>query len=192
MAKLKLTQSRVSEATCPSNKKRADWFDTDCKGLVLEARITGGKTFHLRYQDSRGRTRQLSLADANDVTLSQARALADKARNQIAMGEDPKEQRAIAKAVPTFAAFIEERYLPYVKGYKKSWDSDQSYLSNHVLPAFGKKYMDEVTKQEVISFHHGIRAKGYAEGTANRILILLRYAFNLAVKWGDVPLVVEG
>ena len=198
MAKVKLTQSRVSEATCPSNKKRADWFDTDCKGLVLEARITGGKTFHLRYQDSRGRTRQLSLADANDVTLSQARALADKARNQIAMGEDPKEQRAIAKAVPTFAAFIEERYLPYVKGYKKSWDSDQSYLSNHVLPAFGKKYMDEVTKQEVISFHHGIRAKGYAEGTANRILILLRYAFNLAVKWGiagvrvnptkDVPL----
>jgi len=198
MAKLKLTQSRVNEATCPSNKKRADWFDTDCKGLVLEARITGGKTFHLRYQDSRGRTRQLSLADANDVTLSQARILADKARNQIAMGEDPKEQRAIAKAVPTFASFIEERYLPYVKGYKKSWDSDQSYLSNHVLPAFGKKYMDEVTKQEVISFHHGIRAKGYAEGTANRILILLRYAFNLADKWGiagvrvnptkDVPL----
>ena len=198
MAKLKLTQSRVNEATCPSNKKRADWFDTECKGLVLEARITGGKTFHLRYQDSRGRTRQLSLADANDVTLSQARSLADKARNQIAMGEDPKEQRAIAKAVPTFAAFIEERYLPYVKGYKKSWDSDQSYLSNHVLPAFGKKYMDEVTKQEVISFHHGIRAKGYAEGTANRILILLRYAFNLADKWGiagvrvnptkDVPL----
>lgn len=198
MAKLKLTQSRVNEATCPSDKKRADWFDTDCKGLVLEARITGGKTFHLRYQDSRGRTRQLSLADANDVTLSQARTLADKARNQIAMGEDPKEQRVIAKAVPTFAAFIEERYMPYVKGYKKSWDSDQSYLSNHVLPAFGKKYMDEVTKQEVISFHHGIRAKGYAEGTANRILILLRYAFNLAVKWGiagvkvnptkDVPL----
>lgn len=198
MAKLKLTQSRVNEATCPSDKKRADWFDTDCKGLVLEARITGGKTFHLRYQDSRGRTRQLSLADANDVTLSQARTLADKARNQIAMGEDPKEQRVIAKAVPTFAAFIEERYMPYVKGYKKSWDSDQSYLSNHVLPAFGKKYMDEITKQEVITFHHGIRAKGYAEGTANRILILLRYAFNLADKWGiagvkvnptkDVPL----
>ena len=198
MAKLKLTQSRVNEATCPSDKKRADWFNTDCKGLVLEARITGGKTFHLRYQDSRGPTRQRSLADANDVTLSQARSLADKARNQIAMGEDPKEQRATAKALPTFAAFIEERYLPYVKGYKKSWDSDQSYLSNHVLPAFGKKYMDEVTKQEVISFHHGIRAKGYAEGTANRILILLRYAFNLADKWGiagvrvnptkDVPL----
>lgn len=126
MAKLKLTQSRVNEATCPSDKKRADWFDTDCKGLVLEARITGGKTFHLRYQDSRGRTRQMSLADANDVTLSQARSLADKARNQIAMGEDPKEQRATAKALPTFAAFIEERYLPYVKGYKKSWDQPRS------------------------------------------------------------------
>jgi integrase len=186
MAKLKLTQTRVNDATCPLDKKRADWFDTDCKGLVLEARITGGKTYHLRYQDSRGHTRQLSLADARDVTLTQARALADKARNQVAMGEDPKEDKKTAKSVPTFASFIEERYLPYVKGYKKSWDSDDSYLRNHILPAFGKKYMDEVRNQDVIAFHHGVRAKGYAVGTANRMLILLRYAFNLAVKW-DIP-----
>jgi len=186
MAKLKLTQSRVNEATCPSDKKRADWFDTDCKGLVLEARITGGKTFHLRYQDSRGRTRQLILADANDVTLSQARLLADKARNQIAMGEDPKEQRATAKAVPTFADFIADQYMPYIKSYKRSWDTDVSLLKNHLLPRFGKRYMDEITRQDIVKMHADRKASGAAAGSANRLLIMMRYIFNLALKW-EVP-----
>ena len=35
----------------------------------------------------------------------------------------------------------------------------------------------------MIAFHHGMRAKGYAVGTCNRCLILLRYAMNLAVRW---------
>ena len=43
-----------------------------------------------------------------------------------------------------------------------------------------------VSKHDVIAFHHGIRAKGKAVGTANRCLIMLRYALNLAVRW-EIP-----
>jgi integrase len=153
---------------------------------VLEIRASGGKTYYLRYQDSRSKTRQLKLADVRDVTLSQARTLADKARNKIAIGIDPAAEKATQRSVPTFEAFMVERYMPFVKGYKKSWDSDDSYLRNHLLPAFGKKYLDEITKHDVIAFHHGMKAKGYAEGTANRCLILLRYAMGLAVRW-EIP-----
>jgi integrase len=81
---------------------------------------------------------------------------------------------------------MSERYMPYVKGYKKSWNSDDSYLRNHLLPAFGKKHLDDISKRDVIDFHHGIRAKGKAVGTANRCLIMLRYALNLAVRW-EIP-----
>jgi integrase len=183
MPKLKLNQSRVTSATCPFDKKRVDWFDTDCKGLVLEVRIAGGKTYYLRYQDASGRTRQLRLADAKDVTLPQAKALADKARNQVAMGADPHEQRRLSKAVPTFTTFMAERYMPFVKGYKRSWKSDDSYLRNHLLPAFGKQRLDEITKHDVIALHHGMRARGLALGTANRCLVMLRYAMNLALRW---------
>ena len=42
------------------------------------------------------------------------------------------------RAVPTFADFMAERYMPFVKGYKRSWMSDDSYLRNHLLPALGK------------------------------------------------------
>ena len=104
----------------------------------------------------------------------------------IALGQDPDEQRRILRQVPTFAEFMADRYMPFVKGYKRSWASDDSYLRNQLLPIFGKKHLDEITKHDVIALHHGMRAKGYALGTCNRCLILLRYALNLAVRW-EIP-----
>jgi integrase len=186
MAQQHLTPSVVNQAICPSDKKKLDLFDTQTKGLVLEVRESGGKTYYLRYQDHRGKTRQLRLAAAQDVTLPQARTLADKARNRIAMGNDPSEKKTELRSTPTFTEFITDRYMPYAKGYKKSWNTDDSYLRNHLLPALGKKHLDEITKHDVIAFHHGMRSKDYALGTCNRCLILLRYAMNLAVRW-EIP-----
>ena len=80
------------------------------------------------------------------------------------MGQDPSEAKAELRLVPTFATFMTERYMPYVREYKRSWQCDDSLLRNHLLPALGKKYLDEITKQDVIAFHHGLRAKGKAPG----------------------------
>lgn len=186
MAKALLTPQFVKNATCTQDKKKDDFFDTDCKGLLLEVRVSGGKTWYLRYLDERGKTRQFKLADECDVSLAQARKLADKLRGQIALGIDPAAEKATLRTVPTFANFMADRYMPFVKGYKRSWMSDDSYLRNHLLPALGKKHLDEITKHDVILFHHGMRAKSYAAGTCNRCLILLRYAMNLAVRW-EIP-----
>jgi integrase len=72
--------------------------------------------------------------------------------------------------------------MPFVKGYKKSWDSDDSYLRNHLLPKFGALHLDEIKQEAVISWHHGMRDK-YALATCNRMVILMRYMYNLAKKW---------
>jgi integrase len=186
MPKLSLTPSLVSNAICPAEAKRVDFFDTSTKGLVLEVRKSGGKTYYLRYQNQRGKTRQLRLADAKDVTLSQARTLADKARNKIAMGEDPCDDKALLRQVPTFGQFIEDQYLPFVKNYKRSWDTDVSLLKNHLLPRFANKHLDAITRQDIVKMHHERRASGAAPGTANRLLIAMRYIFNLALRW-EVP-----
>jgi integrase len=186
MPTVELTPQVVKAATCPLGQRKIDFHDSYCKGLLLEVRVSGGKTYSLTYTNDRGSRRQLKLSDERDITLTQARALADKRRNQIALGIDPATEKAILRTVPTFANFMAERYMPFVKGYKRSWISDDSYLRNHLLPAFGNKYLDEITKHDVIAFHHGMKAKGYAAGTCNRCLILLRYAMNLAVRW-EVP-----
>ena len=183
MPSILLTSAIVKNIICAPEKQKEDLFDTNCKGLLLEVRHTGGRTFYLRYSDHRGKQRQYRIGDAAAIPLAQARQKATELRGQIALGNDPSAQKAVLRAVPTFSDFIAERYLPFVKGYKKSWSSDDSYLRNHLLPAFGKKHLDQITKHDVIALHHGMRAKGYALGTANRCLILLRYAMNLAVRW---------
>jgi len=184
--KLLLTPSNVDSTQCPNNAKKIDLFDTKTRGLLLEIRASGGRTYYLRYRDSRGITRQLRLANEKDVSLSQARTLADKARNRIAMGEDPGANKATLRLVPTFAQFIEDQYLPHVRSYKKSWETDVSLLKNHLLPRFGTRHMDQISRQDIVKMHADRRASGAAPGSANRLLIMMRYIFNLALRW-EVP-----
>lgn len=182
MPKISLTVSLVKKSNCPIGKAKCDLFDTICKGLLLEIRSSGNKTYYLRYTDSRGKIRQFKLADERDVSLAQARRLADKSRAVIAMGEDPFAKKTALKAVPTLAMFINESYLPYVQTYKRSWTTDKSLIKNHIMPNFGHFYMDELAKKDIILFinKHLLTHK---PGSVNRVIILLRYIYNLSIRW---------
>nr|WP_176704556.1 site-specific integrase [Pseudomonas sp.]QDK64882.1 site-specific integrase/recombinase [Pseudomonas sp.] len=173
----------VRTAVCPEGKSKVDYYDTAITGFILEVRASGGKTFHLRYRDPHGKQRQHKIGDSKSLSFDKARQAAQVLRSRVVLGESPAEERKIKRAIPTVAEFAEERYMPFVKGYKKSWDSDDSYLRNHVLPRFGSHHLDQVSQQEVVEFHHAMRAKGYALATCNRMLVLMRYMFNLAKKW---------
>lgn len=186
MTKLAMTPAWVKTTSCPKEKRRIDHFDSKTKGLLLEVRPTGGKTYYLRYTDTRGKTRQYKLADERDITLSQARQLAETMRNKIAMGHDPLGAKTVLKATPTVDQFFKERYLPYAKGYKRSWKTDESLYRNHIGPRIGKKPLDEVRKEDVIKLLHSRKAEGAAVGSANRLVVLTCYMFNMAIKW-EVP-----
>ena len=181
------TQAQAIKFLNADGGVRKSICDAQNKGLQLERLSLGKGRWRLRYVNpNRGRRQCLTLGDAPAITLAQARELALQNRGQLAMGSDPKAQRKEAAETPTFAEFIEQRYLPFVKGYKKAWNSDVSYLNNQILPVLGKKYLDEITKKDIIDFHHGLKAKGYKPGTCNRSLVLIRYAFNLAIRW-EIP-----
>ena len=186
MAQISLTQQYVNTAKCPVDQSKQEITDLACKGLVLEARKSGGKTYYLRYTNDRGKQRQYRIGNATVLLLGQARTKCRTTLNQIAIGQDPCEVKAQTRLVPTFASFIEDQYLPYVKSYKRSWDTDVSLLKNHLLPRFSAKYMDEITRQDIVKMHSERKASGAAAGSANRLLIMMRYIFNLAVRW-EVP-----
>ena len=186
MAKVLLTSTFVKSATCPEDHSRIEYFDTATKGFSLEVRTSGGRTYYRRYRDSRGRLRQVKLGDARELSLSDARTLALRIGRDVALGEDPLERKRKAKSVPTFAEFIEQQYTPYIKTYKRSWADDVGLLRNHLLPRLGKLHLDEITRQDIQKLHHDRRAAGAAPGSCNRLLILARYAFNLALRW-EVP-----
>jgi integrase len=101
------------------------------------------------------------------------------------MGEDIDESQKALKQVPTVSDFIHAVYLPFIEGYKKSWKSDRGLLKNHIEPIWGKKYLDQITRSDLIALMAEHR-KTHAPGSCNRLLILLRYMFNVALRSGDL------
>ncbi len=183
MAQISLNQQLVNNCACPVGQSKQEITDKGCAGLILEVRRSGGKTYYLRYTNHRGKQRQYRIGNATVLTLNQARLKARSALNRVAMGEDPSEQRQEARNVPTFAQFIEEQYMPFVQTYKRSVGTDVSLLKNHLLPRFGKRHLDEITRADIQKILADRMAQGAAPGSANRLLIMLRFIFNLALKW---------
>ena len=185
MPKLRLTPQLVKSAVCEQGKRKTLFFDSDCKGLVVEVRSTQTATYYLRYPSARGGTRLLKLGDVRDLSLAQARQKADKYRSMIAMGEDPAEDKALLRQVPTVNNFIHDSYLPFVESYKRSWKCDKGLQRKHIEPVWGKWPLDQISKTDVITLFAKHRTT-HAPGSCNRLLILLRYMFSLAKKW-DIP-----
>lgn len=177
-----LSAAFVSGATCPTGKAKENYYDTAITGFILEVRANGGKTLALRYRDPHGKLRQHKIGDAKSITFEKARQAAEKLRSRVVLGQDPSEERKTKRAVPTLAEFSRDRYLPFVKGYKRSWECDDSLLRNHILPKFGACHLDEIRSEAVVDFYHGMVRAGYAQGTANRVLILFKYLYACAKK----------
>ena len=179
-----LTSQFVRAATCPGGRAKVDFFDTDQKGFLLEVRSSGGKTFYQRYVDARGRQRQFKLGPANVLSLEQARRLGRSALAETLLGTDPQARRHELRSIPTLNELVRDRYRAHAQASKRSWITDETNLRLHILPALGRLALDEITGERVAGLINDMRARGYAGGTTNRVLVLLRYIFNLARKWG--------
>lgn len=184
MSRIELTKSFVKQCKCPDEKKKFDFFDILQAGFLLEVRQSGGKTFYQRFTDERGRTRQLKIGSADFLTVRAARSLAKTAVAQMLIGTNPQERRRILRTIPTLGEFVASRYLPYIKLYKRSWRTDETILRLHVLPALRGLQLDEVAPELITEVLTSLREKGYSTGTTNRVVIVLRHLFNLALKWG--------
>ena len=190
MPKAALTRSFVERATCNPGRAKVDYFDSDQRGFMLEVRQSGGKTFYQRYTDERGRERQYKIGPADAITLDQARKKARVVLAQAVLGDDPQARRRELREIPTLAELVRDRYLPHVQAYKRSWKTDEAVFRVHILPVLGARHLDEITGDAVADLMQRMRDKGYASGTINRVLIIIRFIFNLARKW-KIPGVKE-
>jgi integrase len=183
MPKVQLTSGFVRAASCPMGRPKIDFFDVSQRGLMLEVRASGGKTYYQRYTDDHGRERQFKIGPADAITLEQARRRARTILAHAVLGDDPQARRRELRATPAIAAFVAERYLPHAKSYKRSWQTDETMLRIHILPAIGHLAADEVTTEAISELLENMRAAGYSSGTTNRALVLVRYLYNLGRKW---------
>ena len=136
----------------------------------------------MRYLDSDGIQQQYKIGDAKVIKTADARKFAAKLITKVMAGENPQAERMKSKECPTFEEFVAERYIPYIKTYKRSVETDVSVLKNHLLPEFGKLRLNRISKGDLETYKLE-KADFYAPGTVNRHLVLLRFIFNLAIQW---------
>lgn len=184
MPQVHLTAVAVRAAECPSDRRKLDLFDTEQQGFMLEVRASGGKTYYQRYINSFGRTKQFKIAPAGVVSLDDARRKAREIMAGVLLGGDPQAARKESRAILTFQEFIRDRYLPYVSSYKQSWQTDETILRVHAFPIIGRLRLDEIEANHGSALIKAMRDQEYAVGTINRVIVIVRYAINLARKWG--------
>lgn len=183
MPVINLTQNTVRTATCPAGKPKIEYTDAKQRGFYLEVLHTGTKTYRQRYTDDHGKKNHYKIGAADVLTLDQARQKARSILAQVHLGEDPQAKRQEKREIPTLSEFVRSRYLPYAQEKKRSWKTDETMLRVHIQPALGSKPMDTITSEQIAALTHRMKGKGYAPGTVNRAVILLRFMFNLARKW---------
>jgi integrase len=101
----------------------------------------------------------------------------------VAHGGNPAEERRKKMRDPTVAALCDRFLEEYVTQHCKpsTQRSYKSYIENCVKPHLGSRKINDLTRPDVVAFHHDMRDRPY---TANRAIAMLSRMFNLAEDWG--------
>lgn len=177
----KLSDDLIATLTCPEGRAHIEIFDTLMRGLYVDVLANGRMAFRVRYRQD-GKKHGHTLGDARLLTVAEARDLARTALRKVLAGGDPK---AVDQPIdgPTIEHFYTQQYLPYVKSYKRSWDTDETMIRNHLVPALGDRAMGSLIPPDIARVVESMRSRDYAAGTINRVLVLLRYGYTLALRW---------
>ena len=132
-----------------------------CKGLQLRV-VKGIKKYFLRYSVN-GQRKTISLGSADSLSLADVRALANDLLKKVALGEDPAEEKRLARKKATeekkrkhltfFDAatqWVAERKAGNYWRYNQKGESNTlSRLHNHVFPHIGEMKIDEIEPEDI-------------------------------------------
>ena len=179
----KLTK-RVVENLAPEPKERIVW-DQELSGFGIRIYPTGRKVYIVQYR-SFGRTRRKNLGQHGVLTADEARKDAKLVQADVARGGDPSAERKAKLRSPTVAQLGERFLTDYVALHcKPTTQRDYASIIRRTIgPILGPIKATEITRTDIIHFHHLKRATPYR---ANRSVAILSKMLNVAEDWGLRP-----
>lgn len=187
--------------TVPAQRRRAGgcrFSAREIASLIGNARVIwdeGLPGFGLRFSGNGRRTwivftrikgvvTRISLGGPPIVTESEARAKAQLLILEAKVRRDPLARKRDARATPMFAEFAQAFRRYGVTRWKPSTvDAYDSYMRTHLLPAFGKRFLDQIDEPSVFDWFSTLSRT--RTGAANRALGILSSMFNKAEEWGQ-------
>lgn len=181
MAKIKLTKSAVDAAQ--PQAQAVELRDTLVPGFLCKITPAGRKVFMLQYRTNAGERRKPALGQYGELTVEQARSLAQEWLAQVRRGGDPAADKAEARTAPTVkelcAKFMEDyskqrNKLSTQKGY-------QSVIDRNIIPMIGRLKVRDVKRPDIAGM---MKKMAHKPADANRTFGVMRRMFNLAEVWG--------
>lgn len=184
MPKLKLTQKSIQELPLPIDKAKVQYFDTEFKGFMIEIKNTGTKTYYYRYRANK-KQKMIKLGTSTETSFQEAK----KRYHYLKENQSNFQQASDSEEFKiTFQEFYDNHYLPYITTHIKSYGTNLSIFKNHILKELSDMPMHSLKKIEVRQHHSNmVHKKKLSPATANKFLIFLTQAYNLAHEFEVLP-----
>lgn len=185
MAVVKLNASTLATLKCPAGKRRAEFCDSEVKGLYLLVSDSGNQTFFWRTKVD-GKTTHKKIGHASEISLADARAEVTRLKaeqvalaGQIATSPElkKKEDMTLSDLWVEYYDFAQTTVPRSVKRLEQLWRI-------RIEPRFGNMKLREISLRQVQSFMMDLRKEGLSAATADYHAALLRRLGNMAVRWG--------
>lgn len=184
MPKLKLTKTAVDTAIV--RDKDYELRDTIVPGFLLKVTPAGRKIFMVQYTTGSGQRRKPAIGRFGEITVEQARSIAQDWLADVRKGGDPSAERSAARKAPTMAELCNQFISDYSETRNKpaTIRTNRGYVRTHIVPALGHLKVADVTRADVTAL---MKRMERSPINANRVLSCLRKMFNLAEVWGYRP-----
>jgi integrase len=184
MPKIKLTKTVVDGAR--PEAKDYEIRDTVTPGFLLKVTPSGRRIFMLAYTAANGQRRKPAIGRYGELTVEQARGIAQDWLADVRRGSDPSADRAAARAAPTVKElcqrFLSDYSLPRNK--PSTVRGNRVNINAHIIPKLGHLKVPDVTRSDVARLISGMERTPTA---ANHTLACLRRMFGMAEVWGYRP-----
>lgn len=174
---INFTQDRIRNLLVPTDKDRADYYDSGCPKLICRVSSTGNKSFVVLKKTADGKTRRITLGRFPDLSVSEARKLAQAALTDLANGVDPTEEKRKKRFRNITLADLFNRYLADKSELREASIKDYTKIMNS--PAgfadWLNKPINEITRDMVLA-----RRKQFTGGADNKMRVL-RLLMNYAI-----------
>ncbi|MDE2881149.1 MAG: integrase family protein [Acidobacteriota bacterium] len=179
-AKVKLTLTkRTVDNLKPADKPWIAWDDR-LIGFGVRVQPSGAKSFILNYRIGSGgrkaRNRRIAIGRCGRMVPEDARRLAQELLGRVARGQDPAQERADSRGMPTLREAFAE-YLTVNPNRKRSTEALYEGQMRYCLGDWLARPLDTITRRDVEArFHRVSQRNGWA--VANHIIALLRSVYR--------------
>lgn len=170
----------------PPATGRVEVADLRCTGLAFRVTSNGARSWSFRFRDHQsGNPVRATLGSYPDLSLADAREMADALRKQVVRGINPikaeRREREEAKT-KTFAALAERYLTEHARRRKKpkSVEEDERNLHLHILPQWGARPYESIARRDLIALLEGMVTAGIPI-QANRVQSLISSIYSFAL-----------